>query len=137
MNYLLKNVQPISMNIIATEIIKTAQQETVSHENSIMYIKLYKIMDIDTTKHISTFLKTVIEGGVTKIIIDLIQLSFIDSTGIGILINSAKMIRANKGDIVLLNVSDSIEEIFEPVNLESFIPFYSEKLEAVTFLQNK
>jgi len=57
--------------------------------------------------------------------------TYIDSSGIGVLINTAKLLRKQKGDIVMANVSDDIKSIFKVIRLEEFITIFNSEVEAV------
>ncbi len=124
------------MYTINTDIIKTSDSEGFPLEEIIYFVKSYKVMDFNTTKFIAVFLKTIIDGGISKLIIDLQNLNYIDSTGIGTLINTAKLLRSKNGDLVLLNVSSTIEEVFQPVNLLNFIKLFNDEQEAQDYLKS-
>ena len=79
--------------------------------------------------------KTLIKGGLRKVIVDMDRLTFIDSLGIGMLINIAKLLRARKGDITLINVPEAIGRIFKPINLPRFIKIFDTEEAAVKFLK--
>jgi anti-anti-sigma factor len=88
-------------------------------------------IDIDNSKDLWIYFKTLISGGARKIFVDLKNVEYIDSSGIGILINSAKMIRKQKGDIVLANVSEEVRNIFKVISLDEFIKIYNSEVEAI------
>ncbi len=113
-----------------------ARGDEVDPGKIIFKIKTANIMDLDRTDDIWLFIQTIIEGGARKLVIDMLNLDFIDSYGIGTLINAAKLIRGMDGDIVLINVSNRIESIFKPINLNRFIKIFSEEEEAVSFFRS-
>ena len=49
--------------------------------------------------------------------------------------NTAKLIRANKGDMGIINVPENIETIFRPINLQRFIKTFETEDEAIKFLK--
>ena len=79
----------------------------------------------------SAVLNALIMGGALKIVVNLQNLTTIDSTGIGVLINYAKLIRKNKGDIVLCNVTSDIYQILKVISLEKFIKIYVTEVEGI------
>lgn len=93
------------------------------------------VIDMDSAGDMLIFLKTLIQGGVLKIIVDMADLEFIDSTGIGMLVDLAKLLRQRGGDIALLNVPERIERIFQPVRLNRFIRIFDSDIEAVRFFK--
>ena len=119
------------------EVIKISplSAERIDYATLIFKADLPKKVDIDNSKDMWIFFKTIIDGGVKKIFIDMKQVEYIDSSGIGIIINAAKLIRKQKGDLVIANVSNEIREIFKVISLENFIKVYNNEVEAVKALK--
>ena len=61
---------------------------------------------------------------IKNIAIDLTKVRFIDSSGIGILLNFAKIQKENSCRLCLINYSDDIKELLDIVDLGDFIPVY-------------
>jgi len=69
-----------------------------------------------------------INGGLCKIIFDLVSVEFIDSYGIGTIVEIAKYIRQHhNGDVVLINVSERILLIFKPINSRSLSKYFIQR----------
>lgn len=64
------------------------------------------------------------EEQIRKIAINLEAVNFIDSSGIGILLNFAKKLKEGKGCLYLYNYSEDIKELLDIVDLGDFIPVY-------------
>jgi anti-anti-sigma factor len=62
-------------------------------------------------------------------------LEFIDSSGISVLIETAKLIRQKNGDIALSNVPQWIQKILEPFKLNFFITIYNSQDEVIKFFK--
>lgn len=58
-----------------------------------------------------------IEEGIKKVIVDFKDLEFIDSTGIGAIINLVHEARAKQFDVEIQGVRDEIEELFEMIGV--------------------
>ncbi len=52
--------------------------------------------------------------------LDLKEVTYIDSSGIGLIVDIYNNLRNKKGELMLLNVSSDIIEIFEMLNLTKF-----------------
>ena len=115
--------------------IAQVQNDNADYNTLIFKIELGKTIDLDNTKHIRVFFDTLINGGARKILIDMKAMEYIDSAGIGILINTAKLIRSKGGDIVLTSVSSEIKNIFNIINLQDFIKIFNLEVEAVEFFR--
>ena len=115
------------------DVIKVSQvsAEKIDYATVVFKVTLPEKVDIDNSKDLWIYLKTLVAGGAQKIFIDLQKVNYIDSSGIGVLINTAKLIRKQKGDIAMANASDDIKSIFKVIKLEEFIMLYNSEVEAV------
>ena len=63
-----------------------------------------------------------IDDGETDLIVDFSRLSFISSSGMRVLLITAKSVRAKGGRLVLCSMRDSIREIFSISGFDTIIP---------------
>lgn len=119
--------------IIELEKISQLDETKIEYQSYIFKINVGKKANLHTSSELNVMLNTLIKGGAIKVILNLKDLNFIDSSGIGTFINYTKMIRKNKGDIVFCNVSPDIENIFSVVNLQSFIKVFNSEVEAENY----
>lgn len=112
------------------------QDDTIHYDNIVVRVMAADVLDMDNVGGMRIFLKTLIQGGVLKIAVDMTGLEFIDSSGIGILIEAAKMIRQSSGDIVLYAVPDHVQVIFQPVKLNRFIKIFETEDEVKNFFKH-
>lgn len=56
-----------------------------------------------------------------KIVIDLNQVEWLNSSGLGILIGAVTLLKNNKGDMRLINVSDRIQNLLKITKLETVL----------------
>ena len=117
------------------EIIKvtTRSTESVDYNTIIFRVDFGRKVDLENSSDLWIFFKTLADGGAKKFIVDMKNLEYIDSSGIGVIINTAKLIRPKKGDIVLINVSQSIRDIFKVINLQEFIKTFNLEAEALHY----
>lgn len=100
-------------------------------------LSLRGTLSIDDSSETELLIKTLYKGGIKKLILNLEHLSYIDSTGIGLIIRTKKNIVDIDGDLVLLNIPPKINEVFDLVNLKDFVKaFYSDQ-KAVEYLRVK
>ncbi len=109
--------------------------EDVNYDTIIFRVEIADLMDIDRTNDVYQFLFTIVNGGGKKIIIDMNGLEFIDSQGIGAIIEITKLLRAKSGDLVFIDMPQRIEIIFKPINLQRFIKVFPSVNEAVNYLK--
>ena len=63
-------------------------------------------------------LESIIEQGSGKLIIDLSDVGFMDSSGLSVLISTFKQTRTKDGDVVLLNPSPAVRTLFELTRMQ-------------------
>lgn len=91
-------------------------------------------LDLEDASEAGLLLRTLADGGARRVALNLEQLDYIDSTGIGAIIRAKKDLSARGGDLVLLNVPPNIKDIFELVNLKGFVRSFYDDDEALRHL---
>jgi anti-sigma B factor antagonist len=105
--------------------------------NAIIRIDIRGTLDNNNTFELEFFIYSLINGGVKKIIIDIEDLQYMDSTGIGSLIAIAKRLRKEKGEIAITRYTAQIMTILRPINMEKFIQFFPTIEEGINYLKSK
>lgn len=91
--------------------------------NKTLYVLLCGELDEHTATHARLTLdKLFSESGFSQIIIDLSELEFMDSTGIGILIGRYKRMKSRQIPIFICNPSKHAEKIFKMTGLYEIMP---------------
>ncbi len=60
----------------------------------------------------------------TKIVVDLAELRFLDSTGLGVLVGALKRVKAHDGSLSLVCTEDKILKIFKITGLTKVFPIH-------------
>lgn len=76
-----------------------------------------------------------LQNDTKKIILDLNQIDYIDSLGIGAIIEVFKKIRALKGEMVIINMSKPVLRLIRMLNVEKFLNIADKLEDAVKFLK--
>ncbi len=90
-----------------------------------------KLMGGDDADLFRDLVYELLENGRKKIVVNLADLKWINSTGVGILITGYTTLRKNKGDLKLLNVSKKIESILYVTKLNLIFECFDDEHEAV------
>jgi anti-sigma B factor antagonist len=80
-------------------------------------------------------LHEVLEAGKRKVVIDLSQVEWMNSTGLGILISTYTTLRNNDGELKLANVTDKIQSLLTITKLVTVFDTHDSVDEAVKALQ--
>ncbi len=111
------------------------QDDTFDYDDIVLVVRAADVMDMDNAVTMLIFLKTMIPGGMRKVLVDMEGLEFIDSSGIGVVIEATKLIRQGKGDLALMRVPERIQTIFQPIRLNRFVRIFATEDEAAAFFR--
>jgi anti-sigma B factor antagonist len=75
-------------------------------------------IDLFTAPELKAKLGEAIEGGATRVVVDLSETSFLDSTALGVLIGAVKRVRSRDGALVIVNTDPNIAKTFEITGLD-------------------
>lgn len=100
--------------------------------NNIFIVKLSGEVDLYNASKIKDMIATHIKNSTAKnIIIDLNEVTYIDSTGIGTLISIKQMIQGANGELRLIHVTNSIKKIFELTKLNMLFKILDDEESAI------
>ena len=90
-------------------------------ESDVPVVQLSGELDIDQAVRVREHLDKVIDGGALRLIIDLSDVSYIDSTGLGMLVAVHKRLVAEQGFYVLTVPRASQRKVFEITGLSTVL----------------
>ncbi|HEY8423605.1 MAG TPA: STAS domain-containing protein, partial [Clostridia bacterium] len=91
--------------------------------NNTLFIAIYGELDEYTAVYTRNELDRIIsENEMKRVVVDLSELSFMDSTGVGILIGRFKKLRAKNIPIFIANPSKTVDKIFSMTGLYEIMP---------------
>jgi anti-sigma B factor antagonist len=108
---------------------------TVSEVNGVSVLgPKGKIMGGPDATKLHEKLHDLIEHGKKKVVVDLADVDWMNSTGLGILISGLTTLRNNGGELKLANVNDKIQSLFTITKLIGVFESYDSVDEAVQAL---
>jgi anti-sigma B factor antagonist len=72
----------------------------------------------------------------TKLVLDLGQLRFVDSSGLGAMLSCLRQLSAKGGDLKLCSMSKQVQALFELVRMHRIFDIYNSKEDAVRAFQH-
>ncbi|GGI67187.1 STAS domain-containing protein [Shewanella gelidii] len=75
--------------------------------------------------------------GINRLVVDLHQVEFIDSSGLSVLISALKRAQQSQGEVVLLNPSNNVRALIELTQLHQIFPIYEDKEAAVEYVNEQ
>jgi len=97
----------------------------------IAYLQPLSLHNPEDNKAILTRIDSQLQQGYNQWIIDLSALNYINSTGLNLLISALSRVRAKAGEIVLLGVSDNIQQVLVLTRLQTLFEIKSDKEAAI------
>lgn len=93
-------------------------------ESNLGVLKLNGRIDASNFKQ---YKKTISEQvNANKVVIDMSELDFIDSSGLVVIVSLARKLREQNGDVVLLNINEKVRLIFEITRANLLFKIYDD-----------
>jgi anti-sigma B factor antagonist len=106
-------------------------QLATRHEGDVSVVSAQGEVDVFTAPGLDTELDALIAAGSARLVVDLSEVAFLDSTGLGVLVKALKHAREAGGWLHLVVTSDRIRKIFEITGLDASIPIFDTAQDAI------
>jgi len=90
-------------------------------------------IDVYTAPRLKEELVSVIESGCPNVIVNMEQVGFIDSSGLGVLVSALRRARERDGVVRIVCTRDNILKIFRITGLDKVFPIFGDAAEARKF----
>ncbi len=107
-------------------------EENLDNERHVVAVR--GEIDLFTAPDLKTMLLAAIDAGKSRIVVDLSQTTFLDSTALGVLIGAVKRLRARDGALTLVNTDANIAKTFEITGLDQIFTIAASRDEAIAAL---
>ena len=103
----------------------------VEEKDGVVLLKLNGEVDVYTAPKLKSRLVDLVDQGKFKIIVDLEEVDFMDSSGLGVLVGGLKRVRSHDGSIALICTQENILKIFRITGLVKVFPIFENQDQAV------
>ena len=107
-------------------------QLATRHEGDVAVVSALGEVDVFSAPGLDSELDALIAAGSSRLVVDLSEVAFLDSTGLGVLVKALKHAREADGWLHLVVTSDRIRKIFEITGLDASIPIFDTAQDAIT-----
>lgn len=111
--------------------LKIEQGNTTVGERDVNILRLEGYVDAHTFTEFEEELTRLVESGKYSLLLDLEKLTYINSTGLGLLMATFRQVRQHGGDLVIAKMSDKITNIFNLLGFSRLISTYPTEAEAL------
>jgi serine/threonine-protein kinase RsbW len=94
-------------------------------------VRVVGTLDISTLPQFEGFLRRLRDSGRVKIIVDLAQLDYISSSGLGSFLGTVDPFRLAGGDLVFIRLSERVQKIFKVVGFTRLLTIMADEDEAM------
>jgi anti-sigma B factor antagonist len=82
-------------------------------------------VDLATSPQLDTAVIAAIDSGATSVVIDLTDVSFMDSSGLGVIVRALKRCREAENDLDLVITNERVLKVFGITGLDQVIPIHA------------
>ncbi len=86
---------------------------------------------VSTAPQFSTRLNEAIGQGKTSVVLDLADVSFIDSTGLSVLLNGLRRVTRRGGRMAIVCTNPTVLRLFQITNLDSTFDIFADRPQAI------
>lgn len=106
-------------------------------QDDVVIFEISGEVDIYNCGQIKNLFLDKLNSGSKKFLINLDKISYIDSSGIGVLIFMKTSVTKHKGELVLVNIKDSVKKIFDLTKLASYFTVREDLPDGVKYFKQK
>jgi anti-sigma B factor antagonist len=103
-------------------------------QDGVDIVKLPERLLMADAANARTLLKDIIGQGSGKLVLDLTDTTFMDSSGLAVLVSSLQAARKKSGDVYLVNMSSTVRALFELTRLHTVFQIFDDKAGALRAL---
>ena len=93
-------------------------------------------VDLHTAPQLRDRIRTLVDEGTRRLVVDMTGVEFLDSTGLGTLLGSRKQLVALDGRLALAGLSDHVLKVFEITSLDQVFDIHATVDEALRGIEN-
>ncbi|MCD4657731.1 MAG: STAS domain-containing protein [Planctomycetes bacterium] len=106
----------------------------IPHIASAQFITLSGAIDASTSIEFQDYLDNLVKKGTLNFIFDMNGVTFINSSGLGLIVNLADTAVSKKGSLVLINTHAKIRIVFQTLGLDNYFKMFGNLSDALRFL---
>lgn len=92
---------------------------TVTQSGDVSIVEVEGQLIVSNRQELKQKVLDTLEKGARKVLVDFARTSYIDSSGLGVLVSLAKKMRELGGDLRLANLNDDLQTLFELTKLDT------------------
>jgi anti-sigma B factor antagonist len=107
------------------------------NKDGVVYFELEGVLDAHNFETLEAIFEKHFENGIYRFVIDIKRLAYISSAGAGVFIGAVGTCQDNDGNIVLVQPSQEVKEIFELLGVYQIFPVVQGRPQAMDLFTKK
>lgn len=103
--------------------------------NSIQVLRWEENITLKNIEHFRQTMEHLIELEEEFLILNLSQITYINSAGLGVIADSVMQSRKNQKELVIAEINEAVKEIFAIVKFTSFMKIFATEAEALDYFK--
>ncbi|HEY8481781.1 MAG TPA: STAS domain-containing protein [Spirillospora sp.] len=100
-------------------------------EKGLTVVKISGEIDVFTSPRLRESLLEIIDNGGAHLVIDLGEVTFLDSTGLGVLVGIYHRLRAREGSMSFVGINDRVRRVFHVTQLTKIFVLHNSLEDAI------
>jgi len=108
----------------------------IEHNQNAVIVRLHGELDHHSADRVRSLIEeAIMKDNIKHVVMDLAQLSFMDSSGIGVILGRYKQIKAKGGKLMICNANRSVNRLLELSGLFKIIELHADENSALSSLE--
>jgi len=104
-------------------------------DSGVRILHLKGVLDAHTYHQVSKLLEELFDADIYKIVLDLEEVDYMSSSGVSVILGSLPKAQQNNGDLVLLNPTEKVDQVFQLFGLHDMLKIALTKRAALEFFK--
>lgn len=104
----------------------------ITEEGSVSWIKVIGDIEFDDALEVNDIIRYMVEEGKIYLVFDFEKCSYIDSSGLGSLVEALKLSTAKGGDLRLCNLNSDIKDVLTMTRALKYFQIYNSAAHAIS-----
>ncbi|MFI0351750.1 STAS domain-containing protein [Actinomadura sp. 9N407] len=100
-------------------------------EHGLTVVKISGEIDVFTSPRLREMLLDIIDSGAAHLVVDLSEVTFLDSTGLGVLVGIYHRLRARDGSMSFMGANDRVRRVFHVTQLTKIFVLHASLADAL------
>jgi len=107
----------------------------IQREQDVVILELRGVLDVASAPTFQTALRSILDEGGNRVAVDMAGVSFMDSSGLGVLIAAYRRLSGGGGRIALVNVVPAVHKVLQLTRTDRLFDLHDTLSAAVAALQ--